>query len=73
MPCEVAFTLNDIDLQMTMTFEKASVAYKHIVEFYELWNFVDLDLDRMTILLKIDLDIADMLMRTENEFLSSAV
>ena len=33
---DMAFTLNDIDLQMTLTFEQASVEYKNVVELCEL-------------------------------------
>ena len=32
MSFDVAFTLNDIDLQMTLTFEKTLVEYKHAGE-----------------------------------------
>ena len=34
----MALALNDIHLQMTLTFEQALVEYKHVFEFYELYN-----------------------------------
>ena len=36
MPFDVAFTLNDIDLQMTLIFEQTLVEYKNVVELGEL-------------------------------------
>ena len=41
-------------------------ACSFIIWIMKLCSF-DLDLDQMTMLLKIDLDIADMMMCTENE------
>ena len=32
LPLHMAITLNDIDLQMTFTFEQGSREYKHVVE-----------------------------------------
>ena len=32
----VAFTLNDIELQMTLTFEQVLMEYKYVAELYEL-------------------------------------
>ena len=37
---DIAFTLNDIDLQMTLTFEQALVEYTHVVEIVQLLNFI---------------------------------
>ena len=33
---------NDIDLQMTLNFEKALVKYKYAGKFCELWNLIHL-------------------------------
>ena len=57
----MTFTLNDIDLQVTFTFEKT---------FISLNNdnlFLDLDLNPITLVLKHDLDIVKICVCTENE------
>ena len=41
----MAFTINAIDLEMTLTFEQAFVEYKHVVELCELRNYIHLTLD----------------------------
>ena len=59
----MTFTLNDPDLQMTLTFEQALVEYKHVVELCELlfiWPW------SMTLLLTLDLNIAKMYLYTKN-------
>ena len=38
----MAFTLNDIELKMTLTFDQALVNNKHVVELCKLLNFVHL-------------------------------
>ena len=38
------FTLNGIDLQMTLTIEQALMEKKHVVELCELSNFIHLTL-----------------------------
>ena len=44
---------------MTLTFEHVLVKYEHVVQFWELWNFIHLD--PMTLVLKLDLDIVKFL------------
>ena len=57
----MTFTLNDIDLHMTLTFDWYLVEYKHswimwIMKFYSF----DLDLDPMTLMLKCNLNVVKM-------------
>ena len=51
---------------MTLTFEQTLVECKHIYSF-------DLDLNPMTLVLKVDLDIIKMYVCTENEVPSLSV
>ena len=68
----MSFTLNDIDHQMTFTFEQALVEYKYEVE---LWNFIllTLTLNPMTLLLKLDLNIVKIYVCTKMKYLASVV
>ena len=60
----MAFTLNDIDIQMTLTFEPALVEYKHVDL---LWNLFNHELDAVTLVLKLDLNIIKMYGCTESD------
>ena len=55
---DMTFTLNDIDLQMTLTYQQALVEYKYIVIWImKLYSF-DMILDPITTgTQKLDLDI----------------
>ena len=40
----MTFTLNDIDLQMTLTFKQTLEEYKHKADICKLWKFSHLTL-----------------------------
>ena len=52
----MTFTLNDINLQMTLTFKQTLEVCSWILWIMKFHSF-DLDLDPVTLLLKLDLDI----------------
>ena len=68
LPFEVdmALTLYDIDLQMTLTFKKVLVEHKHWIMQIMKFHSFNLDFIQMTLVFKFDLDIVKMYVWTEN-------
>ena len=69
---DMAFTFNDIDLQMTFAFDPPLVEYKHFFQLCELWAFVHIILTLIQ-LFKLVLDIIKVYVCTEHEVASSKV
>ena len=63
----MTFILTYLEVQMTLTFKHVSLECKHVVQVFETSVFIqfDIDLNPMTLVLDIDLDIVKTYVYTE--------